>query len=84
MVQDIAGNTLDTAISLNLNATNQLFTDSLTPLYKNDYWKFKLGSSSNFNLTLNGISQDVNVELLNNNGVVIKGAIAKRDLGIAS
>ncbi len=74
MVQDIAGNTLDTATSLNLNATNQLFTDSLTPLYKNDYWKFQLGSSSNFNLTLNGISQDVNVELLNNNGVVIKSS----------
>jgi hypothetical protein len=74
MVLDIAGHTLDSATSLNLSPTNQLFTDYVDPLYKKDYWKFQLSSSSNFNLTLNGLSQDVNVELLDANGIVIKGS----------
>ena len=74
MVLDIAGHTLDSATSLNLSGTNQLFTDSLTPLYNTDYWKFQLSSASNFNLTLNGLSQDVNVELLDTSGAVIKGS----------
>jgi hypothetical protein len=74
MVLDIAGHTLDSATSLNLSGTNQLFTDSLTPLYNTDYWKFQLSSASNFNLTVNGLSQDVNVELLDTSGAVIKGS----------
>jgi len=74
MVLDIAGHTLDSATSLNLSGTNQSFTDYVDPLYKKDYWKFQLSSSSNFNLTLNGLSQDVNVELLDANGFVIKGS----------
>ena len=71
--QIIAGNTLNDAlqITLNGNGTTQTFTDSVGSTDTNDYYSFTLGSSSDFNLELNGLSDDADVQLLDSSGEVI-------------
>ncbi|HBL11906.1 MAG TPA: hypothetical protein DD379_10955, partial [Cyanobacteria bacterium UBA11162] len=40
----------------------------------NDYYRFSIGTQSNLSLTLNGLSGDANIRLLNINGSIIQGS----------
>jgi Calpain family cysteine protease/Bacterial pre-peptidase C-terminal domain len=62
-------NTRSTARNLDGLLNNpQTFNDSISSIDTNDYYRFSLSSRSNFNLALNGLSNDVNVQLLDRNG----------------
>jgi Beta-propeller repeat/Bacterial pre-peptidase C-terminal domain len=81
MAFDGAGNTLGTARELNITSTTQTFVDSVGSTDTNDFYRFNLGLSSSFNLTLNGLSADADVELIrdtNNNGIVDSGEVIAR------
>ncbi len=73
-----AGNTLGTAINLNINPTNQTFTGSVSSTDINYFYRFSLNGRSSFNLTLNGMSADADVQLIqdsNNNGEIDSGEV---------
>lgn len=73
MPVDYAGNTLGTARELNINSSSQTFTDWVGSLDTKDYYRFSLSGRSSFNLALNNLSADANVQLIqdrNNNGSV--------------
>jgi hypothetical protein len=72
MPDDFANNTLGTARSLELTSSFQTFTASLNPLDPLDYYSFTLGSKSSFNLSLDGLSANADVELLNSKGEVLQ------------
>ncbi len=74
-VVDLAGNSINNAFDIgNLTTTGIYNADQVgNSIDRNDYYKFTLTGSSVFNLSLSGLSGDVNVWLiqdLNNNGVV--------------
>ena len=77
MPVDNAGNTLNTARSLTLTPTTQTFTDYVDALDPNDYYRFALSGSSSFNLSMNGMSADADVQLLNSSGnEIVRSAAA--------
>jgi hypothetical protein len=70
------GNTLAAATQLNLGATPQSFTDSVSSTDTLDYYRLKLSGRSSFDLKLTGLSNDANVALIrdvNSNGAVDSG-----------
>ncbi|NJL78271.1 MAG: hypothetical protein HC917_04400 [Richelia sp. SM2_1_7] len=71
MTFDGAGNTLGDAKEFNITSTTQTFTDWVGSTDTNDYYRFRLGSTSILNITLDGLSADADVQLLNSNGEVI-------------
>ena len=73
---DGAGNTLGAARNLGRLSGSQSFQDFVGSSDTNDYYRFTLGQSSNFRLTLNGLSADGDVELLNRSGGVIQSSTA--------
>ncbi|WYL92885.1 MAG: C2 family cysteine protease [Gloeotrichia echinulata IR180] len=78
MPVDNAGNTLGTARNLNINATNQIFTDWVGSTDTNDFYRFSLNGRSSFNLTVNGMSADADVQVIrdaNNNTQVDTGEL---------
>ncbi len=70
-VPDNAGNSIDTARDISILNGTQSFSDFLDAVDRNDFYRFELLRNSTFNLTLNGLSADANIELLNGAGVVI-------------
>lgn len=81
MVLDNAGNTLATARKITLTSTTQTITDSVGGGDLNDFYSFSLSSRSSFRLTLGGLSQNANVELIrdsNLNGIVESSEIISR------
>jgi serine protease len=74
------GNTLSTAKSINILSESSIFTDRVDSLQKQDFYQFSLNSRSSFNLTLDGLSADADVQLIkdgNGNGVVDSGEVIK-------
>ena len=71
MTFDGAGNTLDDAKKFNITSTTQIFTDWLGNTDTDDYYRFSIGSNSDFNLELDGLLADVNLRLLDSNGNTI-------------
>lgn len=71
---NIAGNSLQTATLINLTSTVQSFPD-IAAATANDYYRFNIYYRSSFNLTLTGLSDDVDVTLLDSagNSVVVGG-----------
>ena len=74
MPLDYAGNSLGTARGLNITPGTQTFTDWVGSLDTNDYYRFTLNGRSSFNLSLNGLSADADVQLLNGNGQVLQSS----------
>lgn len=74
MSENFANNTLGTARSLELTSSLQTFTTSLNPLDPLDYYSFTLDSKSSFNLSLDGLSANADVELLNSKGEVLQAS----------
>ncbi len=71
-VPDYAGNTLATARNIAVGAGTTTFRDWVGSSDTNDYYRFNLSNTSNFNLSLNGLSADVDVQLLNSSGALIQ------------
>ncbi|MBW4507047.1 MAG: S8 family serine peptidase [Scytonematopsis contorta HA4267-MV1] len=64
-MQELApGNTLGTSRQFGLTTTPQVFTDRVNTLEKSDFWSFTLGGRSSFNLNLDGLSADADVQLI--------------------
>ncbi|WP_228008542.1 S8 family serine peptidase [Microcystis aeruginosa] len=68
---DLAGNTLATARDITIGATPTTYSDFVGSTDSNDYYRFSLGTTSNFSLDLTGLSANANVSLLDSNGRVI-------------
>ncbi|WP_375328542.1 S8 family serine peptidase [Microcystis sp. BLCC-F210] len=64
-------NTLATARDITIGATPTTYSDFVGSTDTNDYYRFSLGTTSNFSLDLTGLSADADVSLLNSNGRVI-------------
>ncbi|MCZ8117195.1 MAG: PPC domain-containing protein, partial [Microcystis sp. LE18-22.4A] len=54
-----------------MGATPTSYSDFVGSTDTNDYYRFSLGTSSNFSLNLTGLSADADVSLLDSNGSVI-------------
>ncbi|MFN7249119.1 MAG: PPC domain-containing protein, partial [Microcystis sp.] len=65
---DNAGNTLATARDITIGATPTSYSDFVGSTDTNDYYRFSLGTSSDFSLNLTGLSADADVSLLDSNG----------------
>ncbi len=72
---DGAGNTLGTARYIGALSGSRSFQDAVSSSDPNDYYRFDLAQNSNFSLSLNGLSADADVELLNNSGQFIANSI---------
>jgi len=68
---DLAGNTLATARAITVGSSTTSYTDWVGSTDTNDYYRFSLASSGNFNLGLTGMTADADVLLLNSSGSVI-------------
>ncbi|WP_430015279.1 S8 family serine peptidase [Microcystis protocystis FBCC-A270] len=68
---DLAGNTLATARAITVGSSTTSYTDWVGSTDTNDYYRFTLANSSNFNLSLTGMTADGDVQLLNSGGSVI-------------
>lgn len=78
MPVDNAGNTLGTARGLNINPTSQKFTDWVGSSDTNDFYRFSLNGRSSFNLTVDGLRADADVQLIrdaNSNGQIDSGEV---------
>ncbi|MFB2836579.1 Calx-beta domain-containing protein [Floridanema evergladense] len=71
---DNAGNTLSTARQILLNSEGRTYSGQVGGTDTNDYYRFSLGASNNFNLSLNGLTADVNVQLLDSSGAIIQSS----------
>lgn len=69
------GNTLATATLINLTSSVQTLSDSVSSSDTNDYYRFGLTYSSSINLSLDGLSNNANVQLLNSSGGVIQDSL---------
>ncbi len=84
MPAKVPGGSLSTARDINVLTKALVFTVTITGLQQNDYYRFSLQGRSSFNLALNGLQQDLDVQLIkdaNGNDVVDTGdAIASSRL----
>lgn len=71
---DSAGNTLTTARNIGTLSSSQSFADFVGSTDTNDYYRFDLSQSSNFSLSLSGLSADADVQLLNSAGTVLSSS----------
>ncbi|WP_353671868.1 S8 family serine peptidase [Synechocystis sp. LKSZ1] len=74
---DNAGNTLATARSITLSSTPTNFSDYVGAEDTNDYYRFSLSKTSDFNLSLSGLVSDADVQLLDSNGNSLQTAQAR-------
>lgn len=75
---DSAGNTLNTAQTINILTTPQTFNDFVGTADSNDFYHFTIHSSHAIDITLAGLTADADLELIrdvNNNGVIDRGEI---------
>ncbi|MCP6760507.1 MAG: pre-peptidase C-terminal domain-containing protein [Fischerella sp. CENA71] len=68
---DIAGNIRSTAKNIGTLKFSQDFSDFVGTIDTRDVYKFTLSNNSVFNLTLNGLIANADVELLNSGGTVL-------------
>ena len=71
---DGAGNRLETARDIGLLSSSESFQDFVGTSDTNDYYRFTLNDESRFNLTMDSLSADADVELLDSNGLLIQGS----------
>lgn len=73
---DGAGDTLAGARGISVGPTTVTFTDQIGGTDPNDYYRFTLNATSNFQLSLTGMTADADVQLLNGNGALISSSTA--------
>ncbi|MGA1282939.1 MAG: S8 family serine peptidase, partial [Prochlorothrix sp.] len=71
---DYAGNSLSTARAITVGSSTTTYRDWVGSSDTNDYYRFTLGTTSNLNLSLTGLSADADVQLLNSSGSVIRSS----------
>ncbi|WP_413176349.1 Calx-beta domain-containing protein [Anabaena azotica] len=71
---DQAGNSLSAANNIIIGSNSSTYIDWVGSIDLYDYYSFNLGVASNFNLKLNGLTANANVQLLNSNGDFIQGS----------
>lgn len=69
---DSAGNSLDEARSISGATSGKTYSEWVGNDDTEDYYSFSLGSQNDFTLSLDGLSADVSVQLLDSNGNVIQ------------
>jgi hypothetical protein len=74
MPVDSAGNSLSTANTLKITSINSKLTEWVGTSDPNDYYTFNLSGRSSFNLALNDLSANADVQLLDKNGAVVTGS----------
>jgi Bacterial pre-peptidase C-terminal domain len=72
---DNAGNTLTTARMISIGSTPTLLQDFVGAVDTNDYYRFTLNTTSDFSLTLSGLTADANVQLLNSSGGLLQSSL---------
>ncbi|MBD1867940.1 pre-peptidase C-terminal domain-containing protein [Cyanobacteria bacterium FACHB-471] len=77
---DGAGNSLAAARNLGVLNGNRSFQDFVGRIDTNDYYRFSLNRTSDFRLTLNRLSVDADVQLLDSSGEIIQGSYAEGSL----
>ncbi len=75
---DLAGNTLATARAITVGSSTTSYTDWVGSTDTNDYYRFSLANSANFNLSLTGMTADADVQLLYSSGSPIVSSKLKR------
>ncbi|MBK1986088.1 CHAP domain-containing protein [Sphaerospermopsis aphanizomenoides BCCUSP55] len=73
---DYAGNSTSTARDIGTLNSRRSFSDWVGTADTNDYYRFYVGSQSNFSLNLTGLSADADVQLLNSSGGLITSSAA--------
>jgi Bacterial pre-peptidase C-terminal domain len=68
---DYAGNTLGAARNVGALTTSNTFKDFVGADDTNDFYKFTLASTKPFTATLNGLSADANMQLIQSSGSVL-------------
>ena len=58
------GNSLNTALDVGSVSNNRSFTDFVGTTDRNDYYRFSLAQTSNFNLSLSNLTDSANVQLI--------------------
>ncbi|MCX5934263.1 MAG: C2 family cysteine protease, partial [Pseudanabaena sp. LacPavin_0818_WC45_MAG_42_6] len=74
VIPDNAGNTLVTARNVTLSSSTTTFQDWVGSADTNDYYSFTVADTSNLNLSLNGLTSDADVQLLNSSGRLIQSS----------
>jgi RHS repeat-associated protein len=74
-IADLAGNSLETARNLSILTGTQTASDFVGNIDTKDFYRFHLTKNSNFNLSLNGLTADADVELLDGKGNVINSSV---------
>ncbi|KYC37433.1 hypothetical protein WA1_48435 [Scytonema hofmannii PCC 7110] len=75
MSRDYAGNAMNLARNIVLDSKTVVYRESISDADQNDYYRVDLSSqNTNFNLGLNGLSANADVELLNSNGLLISAS----------
>ena len=70
---DQAPDTFGTARNIGaLSGTTQTFNDFVGNIDSNDWYHFSLNNNSAFNLTLNGLTDNADVQLVNSSGITIQ------------
>ncbi|KAB8315713.1 S8 family serine peptidase [Tolypothrix campylonemoides VB511288] len=78
---DNAGGLFQDARNVTVNSQTKSYSDWLSVSDTNDYYKFSLNTSSNFQLGLSGLNDDANVQLLDVNGNTLASSV---NLGITN
>jgi hypothetical protein len=73
--RDQAGETLNQARAIALSSSSKRFKDYVGLSDKNDFYAFSLSESKVVNLTLDGLTADAQLTLLNSNGQVLKASL---------
>ena len=68
---DNAGNTLSAARAITVGQSATSYTDWVGSADPNDYYSFSLTNTSNFRLSLTGLTNDADVQLLNGSGTTL-------------
>ncbi|MGI8502613.1 MAG: pre-peptidase C-terminal domain-containing protein, partial [Hassallia sp.] len=68
---DNAGNSRKSARAIAVDSKSSIYTDWVGRADNDDYYSFNLSTTSDFNLTLNGLTADADVQLQNVNGDII-------------
>jgi hypothetical protein len=73
---DGAGDTLSGARGISVGPTAVSFTDQIGGADPNDYYRFTLNNTSDFRLSMTGMTADADVQLLNGSGALISSSAA--------
>lgn len=66
-----AGNSLEDALDITLTEESITYSDWVGATDSNDYYRFSIADSKNFSLSLTGLDDDADVQILDNSGALV-------------